>query len=117
MAALALGLGLSGCGSMVQVQQSCTSRHAAYLQAWDCIRAEVAANRAGAMNNDLGVRHMAYGDALAEQVRLGQLTDAQAKAFLADELVRNNSAFEARKPRSISCTTNRFGSLLLTDCL
>jgi hypothetical protein len=49
------------------------------------------------MNNDLAVRYMAIGDALAERVRMGQLTNAQAKALLGEELVRGNSAYERRR--------------------
>lgn len=116
LAIAALTTGLGGCGSMVQAQGECTARYSSYLQAWDCVREKVAANQAGAMNNDLGIRHMAFGDALAEKVRGGQITDVEAKYALSQELVRNNTAFEARKPQSTFCASNVVGSTLMTNC-
>jgi hypothetical protein len=60
------------------------------------MKGQIAANRAGAMNNDLGLRYQAVGDALAEQVRAGRMSDAQAKAALANELARANTEFSQR---------------------
>ncbi|WP_430913903.1 hypothetical protein [Methylobacterium sp. sgz302541] len=120
---LAVGIGvitLAGCmtGSLVSTQGACTSSHAGYLEAWDCIKAEVAAKRAGQMNNDLGIRYMATGDAIAERVRRKELSDADARLLLARELSSANGEFEARKTAAAGVTCNSFQAegLVTTNC-
>jgi len=48
---------------------------------------------------------MAVGDAIAEKVRGGQMTDAEAKAALGEALVRGEAAFEASKPQVVGPST------------
>ena len=92
----ALSLSLGGClsrGSLVQAQGDCTA-HPSYVSAWDCVKARVAANQAGDMKNDLAVKYLAIGDLLAEKV---QMTDAEAKAHLAQELLVANREYNSRQ--------------------
>jgi hypothetical protein len=74
---------------------------------WDCIRGSVAEGHAGQMNNAQGVRYLAMGDALAEQVRANKMSDADAKAQLAVELERDNTAYnnEQRANSPVICTS------------
>jgi hypothetical protein len=95
-AAVTLGLSLAGCGSLVGAQQDC-SAHPGYLPMWNCIKGRIAQNSAGRMNNAMGVRYVATGDALAERVRAGAITDAQAKMLLAEELARGDREFRANQ--------------------
>lgn len=115
-----LALALGGCvtGSLVSTQGGCSTKFAGYLAMWDCIRADVAADRAGLMNNSMGVRYMATGDALAERVRAQQISDADAKVALSQELARGDAEFEARKAAvmGVNCTSNRIGQTVLTNC-
>ena len=109
-AALLSGMALSGCVSLVDAQSKCSAQSASYLTMWDCIRGRVAAGTAGMMNNDLGVRYLAVGDLLAQSVRSGQMSDAEAKARLAIELERDNAEFNRRQaassPSLTRCTNN-----------
>lgn len=128
-AAVALG----GCTSLVGAQSTCSAQNSSYSSMWECIRGKVAANQAGLMNNDLGVRYLAYGDVLLERVRAGQMSDAEAKAYLARELSAVNGEFEARKSRviqdlaaiqaaqpqpvpTINCQSIRTGAIVNTTC-
>lgn len=86
-------------GSLTGAHSTCSSTHERFIPMWSCIKARIAAGTAGMMNNDMGVRYVAVGDALAQQVRGRKLTDVDAKAHLAGELVRGNSEFERRKAR------------------
>lgn len=109
-AVLMSGFALSGCLSLVDAQSKCSTQNTSYLAMWDCVRGRVAAGTAGMMNNDLGVRYLAVGDLLAQSVRSGQMSDAEAKARLAIELEHGNSEFNRRKaalsPSLTRCTTN-----------
>lgn len=125
---------LAGCGSLVQSQNTCSAQSQSYLSMWNCIQGKVADNQAGMMNNDLGVKYMAYGDLLAEKVRTKQITDAEAKSYLARELSSSNGEFERRKSAAIQdfvatveatqrrpnptldCTSSRVGSTIRTTC-
>ena len=104
------GFALSGCLSLVDAQSKCSAQSASYLTMWDCIRGRVSAGTAGQMNNDLGVRYLAVGDLLAQSVRSGQMSDAEAKARLAIELERANTEFNRHKaassPSLTRCTNN-----------
>jgi hypothetical protein len=91
----------SGCGSLVGAENQCSVENPGYLAMWNCIRGTVAQGQAGLMNNAQAVRYMAVGDALAERVKAGQMSDAQAKAQLAVELERDNEAFEATRHRNL----------------
>jgi hypothetical protein len=84
---MALGLlALAGCGS-VEAQLSCTSQYTRYGDAWNCIRAKEAAGLGGLPYDDLTAHYLARGDALAQAVQVGKLTDLQAKNLLDMELV------------------------------
>lgn len=102
VAALALG----GCQSLVGAQSSCSSANPTYLAMWDCIKGRVAQGSAGQMNNAQGVRYMATGDLIAEQVRAGKLSDAQAKVALAISLERENSSFNAERRAELESASN-----------
>ena len=96
---LAMSIAVSAGGSLVGAQEQCSTKNPTYSGMWNCIRGTVAEGRAGLMHNAQAMRYMAVGDALAEQVKAGQLSGAQAKAQLAVELERDNEAFEAaRRP-------------------
>ena len=114
---------LSGCGSMVATHQSCSATYSRYDMTWNCIRQQVAANRAGLMNNSQGVRFMAYGDMLLEKVRSKQLSDAEAKSLLATELDINDRSFNAERRanletlrRSQGTTTNCYNTVYGVQC-
>lgn len=116
-AVLTSGLTLAGCLSLVDAQSKCSAQAASYLSMWDCIRGRVAAGTAGMMSNDLGIRYLAVGDLLAQSVRSGQMSDAEAKARLAIELEHGNSEFNRRKAAlspSITRCTNTNG---VVNCL
>jgi hypothetical protein len=91
---IGLAATLGGCGSLAGAQRDCNA-HPGYLAMWNCIKGEAAANRTGHMRNAAAVRYMTVGDALAERVRSGTLTDTQAKLMLAEELSRGEKEFEA----------------------
>ena len=99
-------ISLGRCGSVVRTQSACSAANQSYLPMWDCIRGTVAEGKAGQMNNAQGIRYLAVGDALAEQVRSGQLSSAQAKAQLAVEMERDNTAYNAeqRAAAGVECT-------------
>ncbi|NDB67350.1 MAG: hypothetical protein EB015_04960 [Methylocystaceae bacterium] len=59
---------LFGCNSIDRSQGQCSAANASYLTLWDCIRGSVAKGEAGRMNNSHGIRYLAVGDAIAEQV-------------------------------------------------
>jgi hypothetical protein len=82
---------------------------------WDCIRGAVGEGNAGMMNNAQGVRYLAVGDALAEQVRSGRMTDAQAKAQLAVELERDNAAYNAEQRANSPVICNAVGSSVVCN--
>lgn len=128
-----IAVALGGCTSLVEAHNTCSAQNPSYSSMWGCIRSKVAANQAGSMNNDLGVRYMAYGDLLLERVRAGQMTDAEAKAYLARELSAANGEFEARKSRvirdiaaiqaaqpqpanTVNCQSIRTGTIVNTTC-
>lgn len=119
---VALAAALGGCQSATLAHQSCAERHARYLPMWDCIKAEMVTNRAGGATPDLRLRYMAAGDALAEQVKAGQITDAAAKYALAAELTTANSELQNRRrsalasmPRSTTCSRDLNGNVNCTS--
>lgn len=95
-AAVLAGMVVAGCQSLTGAQSKCNAENAKFLPMWDCIREKVAANEAGRMNNDLGLKYLAFGDALAERVKAGQMGDAEAKYALAKELTEANTEYERR---------------------
>jgi hypothetical protein len=100
-------LTVAGCGSLVGAQSSCSASIQSYLGMWDCIRGRVSQGSAGLMNNAQGVRYLAVGDALAEQVRAGKVSDVEAKALLAIEMERGETAFnrERRADAPVTCNS------------
>ena len=102
----AIAMTLNGCGSLVGAQDECSAANQSFLPMWTCIRGAVAEGNAGMMNNAQGVRYLAVGNSLAEQVRSGRMTDAQAKAQLAIELERDNAAYNAEQR---ACANTRLG--------
>ena len=98
-----VALGLAGCvSSLNNAQASCSQDGANFSAMWDCIRGRVAAGQAGQMNNEMGVRYMAFGDVLNERYRQGQITNAEARLLLSQELTRANSEFDAKYARPAS---------------
>jgi uncharacterized protein YceK len=112
---LALAVTLSGCGSLVSTESQCSAASQSYLTMWDCIRGSVAEGHAGAMNNAQGVRYLAMGDALAEQVRANKMTDSQAKAQLAVELERDSTAYNIEQRANSPVVCNSFGSTVVCN--
>lgn len=75
-----LALVASGCG-VARKQNSCSDQYSSYVDMWECIK------RSNIVPGDAsGVRYKAAGEALAEAVQSGKMTDLQAKAALAGEL-------------------------------
>jgi hypothetical protein len=97
---------LGGCNSLVGAQSQCSNSNPSYARTWECIRDKVAKSEAGNMNNDLGVRYLAYGDMLYEKVQKKQLTDAEAKSLLAVEMYKGNSEYDARRRQAIDRFVN-----------
>ncbi len=85
-------LSLTGCTTAAKYQANCSAANSGYLDTWNCIRSGAANRRAPGYDSPQGMRYLAVGDALAEQVRAGRLTDTQAKAQLAIELERDVTA-------------------------
>lgn len=54
------------------------------------------------MNNEMGVRYMAFGDVLNERYRKGEITNSEARLLLSQELARANSEFDAKYARPAS---------------
>lgn len=67
------------------------------------------------MNNAQGVRYLAVGNALAEQLRAGQISDTQAKAQLAVELERDDVAFNAERRANAGVVCNRVGDTVICN--
>lgn len=86
----------AGCTSLTDAQSSCTEQYSDFSPMWNCIRGRVAAGKAGDMKNDLGLRYMAYGDAINEKYKRGQISNADAKLALAQELSRANEEYTQR---------------------
>ncbi|RFC67371.1 hypothetical protein DY251_12600 [Mesorhizobium denitrificans] len=97
--------------SLNDAQGSCSAANADYSAMWDCVRGRVANGTAGMMNNEMGIRYMAYGDALNEQYRAGQVSSAQAKYLLSQELARGNAEFNAKYHPTVCRTQVVFGTL------
>ncbi len=93
---------LSACSSLNDAQGQCSAQNADYSLMWKCISDRVAAGNAGSMNNEMGIRYMAYGDVLDAEYRAGNITSEQAKLLLSDALVKANADFnEARGGGSV----------------
>jgi hypothetical protein len=78
---------------MVGAHGSCSQTNPGYLESWNCIKGRIASGSAGLTNNSQTIRYVAAGDAIAEQVRAGTVSDAQGKALLAAELERGETSF------------------------
>lgn len=115
------GLVLAGCTSLVSAQSGCNSQHSRFLPMWDCVKGKIAANQAGDMNNDLGLKYVAFGEALAARVKAGQVSDVDAKYALATELSTSNTEYERRKAdrapllRQTRCERDAGGNLNCTS--
>lgn len=105
---------LASCTSLNDAQGSCSATYSDYSQMWDCIRGRVAEGKAGMMNNDIGMRYLAFGDNLDEKYKAGRISNADAKLALSQELVRGNTDFNNRKP--VNCTTSPVFGTLETTC-
>lgn len=113
--AVGAGIWLVSCSSLNDAQGSCSAANADYSQMWWCIRGRVSSGTAGMMNNEMGIRYMAFGDAIDEKYKAGQISNADAKLMLAQELSRGNAEFNARyKPTT--CTTSAVFNTLQTRC-
>lgn len=111
-----LGLGvLWSCSSLNSAQSSCQSQYSDYSQMWDCIRGRVASGTAGMMNNEMGIRYMAFGDSVNEKYRAGQISNSDAKLLLAQELVRGNQDFNARYKPTM-CRSQVVFNTVQTSC-
>lgn len=88
---------ITGCSSLSDAQGDCSAANSSYSGTWSCIRERVASGQAGAMNNDIGVRYLAYGDALDERVKAGEISDTEAKLLLADALSAGVREYEDRR--------------------
>lgn len=137
-AALALLLSLAACTSLTEAQSSCSNTNADYSHMWGCIKARVSAGKAGMMDNEMGLRYMATGDAIDEKYQARQITNAEAKLLLARELASDNADFNRENAvgrqalgaalqgmgnsmqqparRSVSCSSYRTGNTVQTRC-
>ncbi|WP_139975341.1 hypothetical protein [Ochrobactrum sp. CGA5] len=106
---------IAGCSSLTDAQGSCQTQYSDYSQMWDCIRGRVKSGTAGMMNNDVGMRYMAFGDNLNEKYKAGLISNSDAKLALSQELVRGNSDFNA-KYKPTTCTTRPVFGTLQTSC-
>jgi hypothetical protein len=97
---IAMLAGLGGCMSSLNgAQSSCSDIYSDYSPMWDCIKAKIKDGKAGQMDNDLGLRYVAFGDSVNENYKAGQISNADARLLLAQELSRGNNEFEARQPQ------------------
>jgi hypothetical protein len=103
LAAIVVCLFLGGCGSLVGAQNSCDAANQNFVPMWDCIKGRIAANEAGMMNNSPGMNYVAYGNLLAEKVRSGSMSDAEAKSLLSQQLVRSEQDYQGMQPRRTTC--------------
>lgn len=117
--ALAGLLAVGGCvGPVAKTQGTCVAENASYLATWDCIRTRLTATEGSRMSSsDLGIHYLAVGDALAERVRARQITDADAKLALANELRSATSESRAREAASAASSDALLaaGAALLTS--
>lgn len=97
LVALLAAFALSACSSssLSNAQSSCSDLPG-YSEMWACIKDRVAKGTAGDMKNDLGLRYLAFGDAIDEKYRARAITNGEARLLLAQELSRGNAEYDAR---------------------
>lgn len=106
---------LTGCGSMVGAHSNCSQTNTSYIDMWGCIKGRIASGTAGLTNNSQTVRYVAAGDALAEQVKSGKISDIQAKALIAEELERAETSFNRSQSLSRTTVCNYIGNTLICN--
>ena len=78
-----LALGLSACASapsLADIEQECRAGHVPFEQAWPCVKVGI-----GSINSyeDLKRFYVSTGDVVAERVRDGSMTEAEARLVMA----------------------------------
>jgi hypothetical protein len=131
----ALGTSLSGCGGVLPVVQTqCAEQNASFDATWDCVKRKIAGLRAA--NPDLLAHYLAVGDLISEKVHNPELSDAQGKFALANELQADTTVADERlrrsfagltaaglaisaastPPPSVNCVTTATGVIATTHC-
>jgi hypothetical protein len=103
--ALLAAMSLAGCESgptgpdLATVEQQCGAATRPFEDSWPCIRVGFAGRQDGyPLVRD---QYLATGDVVAEKVRAGQMTQAEAK--LAMTRARNQAAAASTPPRAVVC--------------
>jgi len=112
---LILLLALAGCSSMSGIQSQCGASTALYLDEWNCIKNSIVQSKAGTMSDMQRANYLSLGDSLADQVKTGKKSDAQAKADLASEFARTNPAGGSDQGDSAPYMCNRGGGLVICN--
>ena len=103
---------VSGCvSSLNNAQSSCSSKNSDFSDMWGCIKQRIDSGTAGMMNNEMGIRYVAFGNAINERYKAGQISNADAKLALAQELARGNAEFNARYKPTVCSSQNVFGTI------
>lgn len=95
-----LGLLVGACAGsnypgLTAIHAECGYSNRPFDQAWPCVKVGV---QGAPADQDLIDQFTALGDVMAERVRAGQVTDAEAKAVMAESRTRVNNAAVARYP-------------------
>lgn len=96
--ALLLVLALGACSQsnypgLTGIHRECGYDRVPFDESWACVKVGV---RGAETDQDLIDQYTSLGDVVAERVRAGQMTDAEAKAVMADARTRINNAAAAR---------------------
>ncbi|WP_454917423.1 hypothetical protein [Xanthobacter sediminis] len=96
-----MALGVAGCAgtqsasSLSGTQATCSQQFSDFKNMWNCIRYEINSGNISYMNSSMGMQYVAFGDLLYEKNKNGQVSDAEARLLLAQELSRRNAAIDA----------------------
>jgi len=90
----ALGACSSGYPGLSAIQKECGYNRVPFDQSWGCIKVGV---QDAPTDRDLIDQFTATGDVVAERVRAGQMTDAEAKAVMAAARTKINNSAAARE--------------------
>lgn len=95
--ALFLAFALTACGStypgMTAIHQECGYNRVPFDQSWACVKVGI---QDAPADRDLIDQFTALGDVMAERVKAGQITDAEAKAVMAEARTKVNNVARAR---------------------
>jgi hypothetical protein len=106
---------LPGCASIPSLESQCSASNTAYIEEWNCVKSSIMQGKAGYMSSTQKANYLLFGDGLVDQVKTGKKSDSQAKADLAMELSRTDSAVTGNQETATPHLCNRGGALLVCN--